>query len=368
MFVRVFRLVSLMLIAVVLFSCSKKTEDVAAGADFSRTDMLKQTSDNLILPSLALLQSSVTFLEVATDTFNHNKTEANLLAMQNAWKLAATDWQSLAPFDFSPSKQTTLDLHVNLGTFPIDSAAVESYTKSNAGDQRGFYAMEVLLFPSNKTNAQIVASFDQARIDHLNWLTAQAKDKLKRAKSDWDANYSTFISDNTNNAGSSITYLFNAWLSPTGGYESIKNYKVGQPMGLNICSTNGVPGVCVFGTKDSRRLEGFRSGISLELIKIHWSQIKKVWHGEPKGFQEYLETVSGGAQTITQTQEDIVNVDAKLALIPTSQTLGQTIHSDAQSPLVKDLFEAFVKNTRNFKSELVSKLGMSLTYTSGDGD
>lgn len=367
MSVKIFRFLSFCLI-VALISC-KPSEDVPAGAEFSRTDMLKQTADSLIIPSMDRLQESLLALEVATDTFNYNKTETNILALQNAWKQTVRNWEYLAPFDFSPSKETTLDLNANLGTFPVDSSAVEAYTQGTMSDKRGFFAMEVLLFSSNKSASQIVSSFDQARINHLNWLIDQAKDKLDRAKTDWNANYLAFVSDNSNNAGSSITYLFNAWLSPTGGYECIKNFKVGQPMGLNICSNNGIPGVCSFGDNDYRRLEGFRSGISLELIKIHWTQVKKVWYGAPKGFQEYLETVSGGQQTITQTLEDMANVDAKLAAIPTDQTLAETIKEETTaSPLVKNLFEALVKNTRNFKSELVSKLGMSLTYTSGDGD
>ena len=367
MFVKILRLLSLCAIGA-LASCSKPSSDPAAGADFSRTTMLTQTSDSLILPSLTLVEKSMTALETATDTFSYNKTEINLTALQNAWKQTVRSWQYFSPFDFSPGKQTTLDLSIYLATFPVDSAGVEAYNETGGSNQRGFYAMEVLLFPSNKSNTEIVALFNQARITHLNWLIDQANSKITKARADWNANYHTFVSDNSNNAGSSITYLFNAWLAPTGGYESIKNYKIGQPMGLKICTTGSTSGVCSFGSRDYRRLEGFRSGISLELIKIQWSQVKKIWYGAPSGFYEYLQSVSNGQQTISQAAADMADIDSKLALIPTNQSLSVTVQSDSQSPLVADLYTAMVKNTRNFKSELVSKLGMTITYTSGDGD
>ena len=367
MFVKILRFISLLGITA-LISCSKPSTDVASGSDFSRTDMLKQTADSLILPSLAMVQLNMHVLKTAADTFAYHKSEVNLTALQNVWKQTVRSWQYLSPFDFSPGKQTTLDLNIYIASFPIDSAAVEAYKETGASNQKGFYAMEVLLFPSNKNTAEITALFDQARIKHLNWLIDQVNLKLTSAKSDWDANYTSFVTDNTNNAGSSITYLFNAWLSPVGGYEAIKNFKIGQPMGLQICTSNGASGICAFGARDYRRLEGFRSGISLELIKIHWSQIKKVWYGSPKGFADYLQSVSNGQETVNQAATDMADIDARLALIPTNQPLRVTVESASQNSLVADLYTALVKNTRNFKSELVSKLGMTLTYSSGDGD
>ncbi|TAG85226.1 MAG: hypothetical protein EAZ20_15780, partial [Bacteroidetes bacterium] len=120
-------------------------------------------------------------------------------------------------------------------------------------------------------------------------------------------------------------------------------------------------------------VEAYYSGISSEAVKAHVAIIEKIWKGVSKdsekaiGFEAYLLTVEGGKALTEQTklqQETLARTIA--AELPTSERLSLLIETKPAS--VEKVLTELQKGIRFYKSDMSSLLGISITYTSGDGD
>ncbi|MEQ8924954.1 MAG: imelysin family protein, partial [Fulvivirga sp.] len=345
-------------------SCSEDDTDNGAN-NFDRTELLTSLADNIILPNFENLQSQVNSLSTAVSSFNSNPNEQNLLTMREAWVGAVNAHQHCSAFGFGPANLNLGPYASVLGVFPVDEQQVETNISDAAfnlagsfdRDIRGFYAVEYLIYGNGQTDAELIASFDQARIDYLLLITNELKDTFDGIVSNWNSGYyNQFISDNSTSAGSSISLLYNEWVKD---YENLKNFKLELPAGLSAGQTNS----------DGQLVEAYYSGISRGLIVEHFASIKNMYLGIGKngqditGFQDYLKSVVGGEELVASTLLTIDEIDKAIEALPQGE-LSQNIDAEEIITL-RNLLQA---NTANFKSSMSSLLGISITFNSGDGD
>jgi hypothetical protein len=76
--------------------------------------------------------------------------------------------------------------------------------------------------------------------------------------------------------------------------------------------------------------------------------------------------VQGGQALVSSTLKQIETIKSTFKKIPTSPELASLIQSD--NALLKELHTELQKNTRFFKSDMSSLLGIAITFASGDGD
>ncbi len=334
--------------------------------------MLEDYADKLILPNYTDLQTSVNELETAVNAFTATPSATTLTAAQAAWDKAYTAWQHCAGFDFGPADQALGMLSQELGTFPSAKNLIEAairqrnFTTNNfQRDTRGFPAMEYLLF-SDSTLAppaeRVVMRFtsDTARASVLRAMMLDIKTKAGNVVTAWRTSYrAAFIANDGTNVGSGTSFLFNTF---AGHYEQLKNFKFGVPAGLRAGQTRA----------ESQRVEAYWSGQSLKYAKEHLAAVENVWAGKSKagqdftGFEEYLNSVQGGKDLITNTKTQLANTKNALAAIPVTTTLARSIESSA--PSVNAAFTELQKMTRFFKSDMSSLLGLQITFSSSDGD
>lgn len=345
-------------------SCDSDTGEMMTPG-FDRAVLLSSMGNDLIIPNFEALQSSVDEMARAAETFAQTSSEADLLALRQAWEQAVLDHQHCSAFGFGPANLLLGPYAEVLGVFPVNEAEVEQnmlnpdFDLANSFDRdvRGFYAVEYLIFGDGLSDAELIAGFDQNRKDYLLLIITELKSTFDAIVSEWNTGYlQAFIENDGTAAGSSISLLYNSFVKD---YENLKNFKVELPAGLSAGQSG----------PDARLVEAYYSGISRDLIEAHFASPKNIWQGFARdgeaiiGFDDYLNAVVGGPELVTQTEAAIQDIEQAIADLPAGRLSDQVAN-----PNLAALRDELQSNTANFKSSMSSLLGISITFNSGDGD
>lgn len=363
--IKIFLLISA---CILLFSCKKEKKQ--SEDTFNRKPMLENYAKNLIKPSFTELQNKVNTLKTVTDTFVQNTNLTNLQSLQLAWEDAYTAFQYANAYNFGPAGEEgiTKSLVEEIATFPVSATKIENaITNNNANfndfnrDARGFLTVEYLIFDINGDNNAILTAFSSAnRKNFLSGAVTNIQQRVDAVVNAWNGTYyNDFINADGSSAGSSTALLYNEFVK---SFESIKNYKLGLPLGKRPGQTSTEPAL----------VEAYYSGKTLKMLQNHLQNIENIWYGKDKngndgiGLYEYLESVEGGKQLIENTKVQWNAVKNALNTIPAAPSISVQIQN---APLpVENLHTELQKHTRFFKSDMSSLLGIAITYSSGDGD
>ncbi len=351
------------------FACSDNEGD--NDPNFDRGAMLRNYAENLIKPSFNDLSAKIASLKTATDSFIATPTLTTLNASQEAWLETYKTWQYANAYNFGPAGPEGLNksLSVEIATFPASTEKIESAINNGNTSidlfnrsTRGFLAIEYLLFDLNGDDVSLITKFEESenRKVYLTNIVNDIQSRVKTVSDAWNGEYfKEFVSNTGTDAGSSTSQLYNEFVF---SFETIKNVKIELPMGKRPGQT----------TVEPQLVEAYYSGKSIELLKAHLTAIENIYYGTSKtgssdlGFKEYLETVEGGPELIASTETQLTNVKNSLQAIPFTPSLSEQIQNNSQP--IENFRVELQKHTRFFKSEMSSKLGISITYSSGDGD
>jgi predicted lipoprotein len=343
-----------------LFVTSCNEPDAPSGGQFDRSMMLDNFAKNLIVPGFSEASTQTSQLVMQLKALAANPSEARLKDAQLSWQTAYSNYLKVSMYNFGPAEEKTIQksLLEEVATFPVNIQRIANKTKTATPtfqdferDSRGFLALDYLLFDEgalknfrsnpNYANYSVKVAEDIAtRIDEVNvaWATYQTE----------------FVQNSGTDAGSSTSALYNEFVK---NYEGLKNFKVGLPLGLRPGQSKSEP----------EKVEALYSGLSLEFIKNQFDALTNVWKGgNGLGFDDYLENVEGGPTLSVSTKEQINTIANELEKFSPEEKLALLISTDEVK--VRSLHTELQKNTRFFKSELSSLLGIAITFTSGDGD
>jgi len=360
-------------IAIILF--------IAVGCDknknknenkFDRELMLKNYAENLIIPAYEDALVALNELKSQTDNFIANKKSANLELVKSAWLHAFEEWQFACMFNVGPAAEQGLNKSLNeeIATFPVSETKLNtilstgqfSVTDFNR-DARGFLAIEYLVFGGiDVSNETVLELFENqaTRATYLQALIVHCINRVGSVLGEWNGAYKNqFIKNNGTDVGSSTSQLYNEFLK---SFETIKNLKLELPLGLRPGQTQIEP----------QLVQAYYSGYSMNIIKKHTQAIENTYLGRSKSnvegssFRDYLKTVVGGPELISQTLSQWSNVIAAQNSVPTNAPMSEQIIAGSQA--LVDFRDELQKHTRFFKSDMSSLLGIAITYSSGDGD
>lgn len=337
------------------------TEIVPVEYAAERRLVLETVADILVIPGYEVLEQQTDSLATAIEALVVQPDQAHLELARSAWKNALLVWERVVPYDFGPAESTFGSLNADIATFPVNVqkievaiAAGDTSTQDFNRDKRGFFALEYLLYSDE--GQPILNSDSIMRRVYLGAAVRHLHRNVQTVRARWIGYRSDFIQRSGTDAGSSLSLLFNAMNM---SYEQAKNFKVTVPAGRRVGQTMPVP----------EAVEAFYSGNSIRALKIHIRSVFEIWSGnEPSlhGFQYYLRILPNGERLIDDTKRQMDSVDATLNAISDNERLSDLIA--ANDPRVEALLEHMQKMTRFFKSELSSLIGISITYSSGDGD
>lgn len=359
----------LSVLAIFLHSC--KPDEKGDKDDFDRSAMLAHFADSLIIPAYTQLNLECSSLAKATDTFISRKDSASLSVMQNHWKRTYLSLMSAAPFNFGPAGEEGIrkSLVEEIATWPANTSLIESnisagnFTLNDFNrDNRGLGAMDYLIFDISGNHSVVLQSFKSSanRLQYLKAIVEKVKSQVESIAQKWQADFrGAFVGNNGTSAGSSASESYNEFVK---SFENLKNFKLAIPLGLRAGQTSTEPS----------RVEARYSGISLELIKKQWITLVNCWYGRTQsgydgpGWKDYLLKVTGGPELVSRTEVQINQISTMLDNLPASPSLELQIGSNFTA--LSNLHTELQKNTRNFKSDMSSLLGIAITYSSGDGD
>ena len=359
----------LLLLLVMMASCEQ--EKTKSGSTLDRGALLESFADRLIIPSFNSLKATAEDLYSAVQTFNANPDLTNLQQLKAAWQAAALAFQKVNAFNFGPAESNTGNLTSDLATFPSNASTIESFVAQMGStgfdplnnfsrDTRGLFGMEYLLYSQDESStlAAFSGTSGSTRRNYLLAIAGDFRDKSVSTANAWPAYRSTFINAKGTDAGGSTSQLFNHMLI---SYENVKNYKLGLPLGVRAGQTAPEPALC----------EALYSGISVELIRAHFEAIRSVYYGLDQygadgiGFDDYLRGITNGDALVNETTTQFDAVRTKLQSIPLSPLSQQVI--SAPQPAT-EAYLAMQQLTRYIKTDMSSLMGISITYSSGDGD
>ncbi len=352
-----------------LYACTEPDENDQQGP-FDRKAMLANYADNIVVAAYADMLEKMEALSSGAGALQTEISQENLTAAQVSWAEAYRSWQSANAFNFGPAGEMGLrkGLIEEIGTFPVSQDKIESILETGNynlndfnRDARGFLAVEYMLFaPSENGNGSIERFNDQIAIDFLAALVLNIQERVQAVHSAWTSGYrDTFVNNNGTDVGSSTSQFYNEFVR---SFEALKNFKLGLPLGLRPGQVEAAP----------QLVEARYSGVSLETLELHLETIERIWYGmaaegtDGLGFEDYLETVVGGTALIQSTKEQLAQVHVALDALPMTPAFSTQVSTEPEAGIA--LHTEIQKQTRFFKSDMSSLLGIAITFSSGDGD
>jgi predicted lipoprotein len=346
-----------------LVACKNDTTGPAGGA-FDRTAMLNYYADQHIIPAYDNLATAAERLLTASNQLINQANSQNLADSRTAWLQLYLAWQQASLYTFGPAGEQGLKrrLSEETATFPVSESKINQFIANNDTsfanfdrDSRGIFALEYFLWSGTETDI-ISRIQDPAAARYMMAVARKLEADYKQVKTAWQSYRTEFIQANGTSAGSSTTQLYNEFLLT---FEGLKNFKLGLPLGLRVGQNQPEP----------QKVEAWYSGQSLQGIAHQWSAIKSFWAADKspngQGFKQYLLTVPGGDALVAQTEYQMQVIDQKLAACGQGRLDSLIIN---QPQPATELHTELQRHTRFFKSDLSSLLGLTITYSSGDGD
>lgn len=359
------KLIILALITTSLIYACKK-DNVADTNNFDRKAMLQNYADNLIKPAFIDLQVQTNALKIAADLFVNNPDEAKLADLKQAFDNAYTFFMYANAYNFGPAGEEGIRKGImeEIGTWPAKVSIIEAnITANNTNfdigfnrDNRGFNAVDYLV--NNFTVADYISSSNRKL--YLQAVVNKIKTQVDAVADEWNgAYYNSFINNTGTDVGSSTAQLYNELIR---GFESIKNFKLGLPLGKRAEQISTEP----------LKVEALYNKKSLKYLKANITAINNIWYGKSKtgvegiGFKSYLNNVTGGPALVAKTEAQIKIINDLMNGLSTSTSLETQIATNFSA--LETLHIELQKQARNYKSDMSSLLGIAITFNSGDGD
>lgn len=356
---------SLLFLGILSTSCNKETSS-SCNADYDQGALFRNMADAVIIPSFTKSKNSVADLDIKIDAFVDNPTSDNLAAVRTSFRTAYLDWQTTEYFNFGPSE--SIQLNTKMNNFPVSAALLEaniSFGEYNldAPDNyySGFPALDYLLYGVGDDDAAILAKYTsdenaQEYLDYLSTVIDLMLAKLNVATEEWTNNYrNSFIGNEGTADGTSISLILN---SLNENFENTRRARLGIPSGFHELNVPAFPD----------KVEGYYSGLSLELLKRNMQSAKDYFNGlNGEGIDDYLE-YSGMTKENINLEIAINNqFDATInALNEIPETLAQSIVDFPTE--IQDAYVPLANQVVLLKTDTPSALCVSITYIDNASD
>lgn len=353
---KIYTLTLLVTLVVTSFVGCKPTEN--NGDDFDRSALLINWADNIIVPSYESYLSKLEILEVSVAEFGLEPSEENLEELRSSLYDAYNEWQTVQAFEFGPASNRALLETTN--TYPTDTIAIGAAIGDEAWipgtpstlDNIGFPALDYLI------NGFNLSEISPEAIDHIERLVAYLYVESYSVLEAWDNGYrDEFVESTGTEMGSSVGEVLNAFNLV---YESsVRKQKLGLPSGISTFSQTPLPHLV-----EAPHAETW----SVEFLKSSLEAFENIYRGgDGLGLDDYL--ISLGET------EYGAGLDADIKVQMESSNVALELLEDPLATYVVDQqLEAFEVYTELqalvvlWKVDMMSSLGVLITYQDNDGD
>ncbi len=344
-----------------------KDKDKAPEPKYNTSTMLENIGRNIILPYYDSLKINADNLNSVVESFVLNPNETTLIKVQTAWKMTSLSWAKAEMVNFGPADLELLT-DVNLDDWPTNTTMIESNIanqKTFSGtNTKGLPALEYLLFSKTNDNASIVASFigsDIPSVSRKNYLKQVAENisfhsnQIYQAWSPSGRNYlNTFIAATGSDINGSTGLLVNALVKKL---EEMINKKIGLPIG-KIGSSTVLPNA----------VQANISNYSKAILLANINALQTLYVGAGgEGLDDNLNFVKADYYGSPLSATILSRIlEMKKAIQNLTEPLSENISSSTEP--ANTVWTAGKKLLIVMKVDMPSQLGVSITFSSNDGD
>lgn len=344
---------------------------------FSRRAMLQNLADEIILPLHETFFEQTEALRTAVHDFLMNPSLESLNALQEAWRVESLLWHQVRLFNVgrltfvyhsriannAPIATQIIDEFIN-GKTLIEPNAVGVFGSNVVGVR----TVEYLIFDPVGGNEAILAKFvdDPNAIYRAQYLLLTVDDlhktvgELLHMWSPDGLNYADqFVEDDDpSSVQESISMLVNAMVN---SLETTVNMTIGWALGTEAG-----------GEVQPQIVEARYSGYSIPQITSFFEMLRDTFNGQSAagdglGFDDYLDFL--GAQYDDLPLSEAINrqIDAVLeALAAIDEPLETALITHPE--LVQQVYDEGRRLVVLMKADMVSQLGITITFSDSDGD
>lgn len=368
--------ISIVFILAFMVACSS-SDDSSGGTttdDFSRSDLLVNLADNIIIPSLQDFGSKMTALKMSAETFVATPNQSNLNAARSNWLTAYKAWQHVEMFNIGKAEALN-QYYFFMNIYPVTVSDIETgvttgtydLNSSNYQDAQGFPALDYLLHGVASDDVGIIAKFSsdanaQGYRDYLTDVVDQMDGLTQQVITNWTTVYrNQFVASTQNTATSSLNKFVNDFIFY---YEKgLRANKFGIPAG--VFSASPLP----------EKVEAYYSQevskvLALEALNAVQDVFNgKAFNGSQTGasFKTYLEFLNANrdGQSVSTAINNQFNV-ARTQIQGLDGNFNQQINTDNSK--MTDAFDALQMAVVYLKVDMVQAFNISVDYVDADGD
>ena len=340
-------------------------------ASFNRQGMLQHLGSAVVAPAFAEFAGQADSLAAQAAVFQQEPTAANLAATQSRWLRAANAYRRCEPYEFGPLSSTAA---AELNFWPTRPANTETLLANNAAISeallaqqgvtvKGLAALEYALYhggPAAALARHTTAADAAKRRAYLLAAALGLHTAARRGRDEWASGYAaTYARQDGQDINGSINLTANALIQHI---DYLKNTKVGAPAGKKD------------GTVRPEQVEGYESGTSLAQLLNNLTGLERLFTGAGPGggtgpgfnaLLDHLDARYNGQLLSAAIAAQLADCRAQ------AQALGGSPLAVAvqQNPAgVNALYESLKKLLVLTKVDLVSSIGVTLTFSDNDGD
>jgi hypothetical protein len=366
----------LILISILFFACSSGNgssgDPIIPTDNFSRTTLLENLTNNIIVPAHVNLQSKLENLNNKLVNFTTNQTPTNFSELRNSYVSTYIAWQSVEMFNDGKAEEINYIKKMNsypCNTTTINNNIIEQEYDLNASNwpsftSQGLPALDYLLYGLDNDSNLVINNYTDPvngskYLDYLNSIINQMTMNTDDVVQYWQANATSFIDSDANTATSSLNLLTNDFIYY---YEKgLRANKIGIPCGKWNDYQIYEIGVEAY----------YRKDISKRLALESLSACKNFFRGvgfnsniiEGQSYIDYL-TNNGDADISTDiisgldlAKDKINNLDNNFRLQLLNDNSSMLEAYDALQQVVVDL-----------KTDMLISLQITVDYVDADGD
>ena len=356
-----------------VYSCS--TDESASSVDsYSRTALLTNWADNMIVPAYQSHQSKVASLNTASEAFISDPTEVKLNSLRAAWLEAYKSYQYVAIFNVG--KAETLYFRETSNTYPVDVTGVQSNIAGGAYDlaaisqysKQGFPAIDYMINGLALSDTEIVAFYAsgtnaESYKSYLAALTGKLQQTITEIVVDWTSGYrDSFVANNGNTVSSSVNMVTNNFVKYF--EKDIRAAKIGIPAGL---FSNGL--------RFPEKLEAiYKQDVSKELLIAAVQGANDFYNGKHfndagvgeslKSYLDFVNAVRDGQNLSTVINNQFISIFTKLNLLDVN--LSEQVNNENEKMIAA--YDALQQNVIYLKLDMMQALNITVDYVDSDGD
>ena len=368
--------ISISILSIFIIACSSSSDDEQSTIpEFDRSAVLKNYADNIILPRLNNLRSSVDYLKESVDAYVDSPDITTYTELHNSWLEAYINWQYVEMFNIGKAEEIMFFSKTN--TYPVNEGRIKENINSEKTDLsnpndwscQGFPGLDYMIHGIADSENEIINQYIQNPLNgkYLKVVINELNDNTDLVLNDWNTYRNTFVNSVENTATSAFNMLTNDFVYYF--EKGLRTNKIGIPSG--VFSNNPL----------SNKVEAYYSSkngiedVSRDLIENALNAVDLVFQGKssnqsPVGpsFKTYLDFIKANNVSADDIGSIVVNKiqTANQKILDLNKNFINQVENDNGKMLAA--FDALQTIVVNLKTDMLSLFNVAVDYTDADGD